>query len=573
MLVFKKVRWRNFFSYGTHFTEISLNSHRSTLILGRNGAGKTTLIDALTFSLYGHAFRNCNKPLIPNSINGRDCVVEIEFSEGSVEYMVRRGLNPAIFEIYKNGNLVNQDAKSLDYQKYLQENILKMDFRAFSQVVVLASTSYTPFMDLKAAEKRAVIEELLNLSIFSLMNKVIKEHVGQIESELTSLNSKKELLEEKVRLQKSYVATLVQRNSEVIDEKVADIVKNEANIDQLQSEIYTLQSEANALLETVKDQSSMEKKCGMLEDCQRKIEGQDKKIVKEHRFFLDNAKCPTCSQEIDESFRQSKIDEKSQKHAQMAEALTKLSQELSAVNDRLCEIQRVLDTVASKQSEIATRQASICATSRYIENLRRDVESLKSKSEPRSAEEEQKLQSLQSEIETLEASRKENIENRHLYEIAVGLLKDTGIKAKIIKQYLPFLNKCINDYLQAMDFFVHFSLDENFSEHIKSRYRDLFQFSSFSQGEKLRINLALVFSLREIARLKNSLNCNLLILDEVMDASMDQQGNEDLLRILQTLDKNLNIFVVSHRSEHLSDKFSRTLRAEKLGNFSKLTVI
>lgn len=565
MLKFEQLSFKNFLSTGDKATVIKLDNSSATLIVGANGAGKSTMLDALSFALFGKPHRNITKPQLVNSINNKHCEVEVIFSIGKNRYRVFRGIKPNRFEIYKNDTLLNQESHSRDYQKVLECNILKLNHKSFHQVVVLGSSSFIPFMKLPTGQRRGVIEDLLDINIFTKMNTLTKERFSKLKNEINASSNQIMILEEKIRLQRKHIDDLKQ-----IDLNQA--AKNEKKVQELEDEIELLKSR-NETLKTDFDErypkvSSALK--DMLDD-KNKLHHEEthfksniKTIVKEAKFYEKNHECPTCTQKIDLDFKKTKQDELKQRAESVSKSLESTKEEL---NNLTAEISRI----SKEQDELNEIQNNIRSNSISIDNLTNQVTSLESNKDTQSidtTEAEEALNFDIGEVSRIDSERKKQSHVKAYFEAIFELLKDTGIKTKIIRQYLPVMNKLINQYLQILDFFVSFNLDESFNETIKSRHRDTFSYSSFSEGEKQRIDLALLFSWRHIAKMKNSANTNLLILDETFDSSMDADGVDNLIKILHTLRKDTNVFIISHKQDLLDGKFPAKIEFKKNNNFS-----
>ena len=568
MIVFHTIRWKNFLSTGNVFTEIKLDQHQNTLIVGENGAGKSTILDALTFALFGKPYRNINKPLIVNSINGKECLVELEFTTGSKRYLVRRGIKPNIFEIHVAGNLVNQDARAKDYQDMLERIILKMNYKSFTQIVILGTASFTPFMQLKAQDRREVIEDLLDIQIFSNMNAIVKDKIKTIQGDLGEYKIRLEAVKEKIDLHKKHLEELKRNNQEMVDAKRAEIANTKHQIVELETTNRALQAEVDLLLTEIGDESVFRSKHQKLGTLEARIESNMKKVEKEAAFYVDNDSCPTCKQAMSPDHKHTMETECNEKLAEFRKGLAKLEEEKNGVIQRLAEISRVNARVQQLGKDIANTVSSVVHARRYIDLLEREVDKL-NESRTVSPESHDQSKALFDELTDYIEKRKKATEEKQYLDIAAQLLKDGGIKSKIIKQYLPIINKLVNKYLAAMDFFVNFTIDEEFNEMIKSRHRDDFSYENFSEGEKQKIDLALLLTWRAIARMKNSVNTNLLVLDETFDSSLDTKGTDALLEILHALPENTNIFVISHKDQ-LHDKFNNSIRFEKKQNFSRI---
>jgi DNA repair exonuclease SbcCD ATPase subunit len=569
MILFKKVRFKNFGSFGNNFTEIVLDSKPTTLVCGTNGNGKSfALLDSITFALFGKPFRKINIPQLPNSINKKDCLVELEFTIGKVSYLIRRGLNPKIFEIIQDNVLLNQTSKTKDYQRYLEEDILKMTFKSFTQVVILGSTSFIPFMQLTAADRRAVIEDILDIGIFSEMNVVLKEKVSQMKTKQQTLENKLEILVEKERVIRGYISNLEKMKKETDDERKEKIKEYEQNIEDLKSERLPYEKELNDLEEIVKDINTIQKNITSFNTIQGRLEENLEKVNSEILFHESNHVCETCKQIISDDVKNKCISEKTEKLKEIESGIEKAKQSLKKYNEEL--------KVAQDQNKkITSLKFKISSIDDRISNIQKDINKLNipTKTSNTDIENERKnLDKITSDKNKIKSDLTKMTEDEEYMNVVGTLLKDSGIKAKIIKYYLPIINKLINKYLSSMDFFVKFNLDEEFNETIKSRHRDDFSYASFSEGEKMRIDLSLLLCWREIARMKNSVSCNLLILDEVFDSSLDSGGTEEFMKLLQVLGKNSNIFVISHKTDQLIDKFSTILSFEKKNNFSRMVL-
>ena len=569
MIKFEKVRWKNFLSTGLNFTEINLTKSPNTLIIGNNGAGKSTILDALCFGLFGKPFRKINKPQLPNSINQADCVVEIEFSIGKKQYKVVRGIKPNTFEVYCNGILVDQDAKAKDYQEHLEKFILKLNYKSFTQVVILGSASFVPFMQLSPADRRAIIEDLLDIQIFSSMNGVVKEKMAVIKDTSTKNKYEMDLTSEKINFQKQSIEEHRKHNDAEIEKKQKDITDSEEQVKKLNKDIVLIQKHIDVLNSKISDQMSMQKKSGKLVQLESKLESRLKKIEKEVGFYHDNSDCPTCKQGIEQEFREQQITTLNNTKVEVNDALTGIAKQIAETSDRIDAIQKIIQHIQSHNNEIVKHNSTITAVNNFIGKLQSEINELSNRKD-NLEEENAKLKELKTELAALVAKQEELANEKQYYEFAGNLLKDTGIKTKIIRQYLPIMNKLINKYLTAMDFFVNFNINESFEETIKSRHRDEFSYANFSEGEKMRIDLALLFTWRQIAKLKNSTNTNLLILDEVFDSSLDGVGTEEFLKLIHEMGNDTNIFVISHKGDQLFDKFRSIIKFEKKNNFSQV---
>jgi len=567
-LQFKTIRWCNFLSTGSQFTEVKLDTSPTTVIVGENGSGKSTILDALCYALFNKAFRDVNKPQLCNSINGKGMVVEVEFCIGSKEYKIVRGVKPNLFEIYLNDVLINQDAAARDYQKYLEDHVLKLNYKSFTQIVILGSASFTPFMQLPTAHRREVIEDLLDIKIFSVMNDALKEKQAGLKVKLTDLDNKIELGKSKVKLQQSYIATLEQdkqKKSKEIEETIShsnnQIELFTANVDSVSSLVETLK-------ETITDNAECELKEKQLLSLAGKLESKLEKIKKEVSFYHDNDTCPTCSQTLDEDFKSETIQCHNETLAEVEHAIDDIKSQIQGIQHRLQEIRTVKDSIADNNDIIITNNNFIIAEQNYIRKLEKEIQGTAT-SAANIDEEKAKLKVIAKEVVSASEEKSVLIEERHYLDIAGLLLKDTGIKTTIIKQYLPVINKLVNKFLQVLEMFVHFELDETFAEVIKSRHRDTFSYASFSEGEKARIDISILLAFRTIAKMKNTANTNLLIMDEIFDSSLDINGTDFVMNLLNTLGDDSNVVVISHR-DALFDKFSNVIKFEKIQNFSRI---
>jgi len=566
MIIFEKLRWKNFLSTGNTFTEIDLTSAKTNLIIGSNGAGKSTILDALTFSLFGKPFRKINKPMLVNSINEKDCLVEIEFKIGANRFHIKRGIKPAKFEIWQNNAMLDQSSTTVDYQKQLEQTILKMNYKSFTQIVVLGSSTFVPFMRLPLAARREIIEDILDIQIFSVMNMMLKDKVKSSNEELKDTDYKINLAEEKINLQRNHLEYILQKKEEDITSKQNEIQKFLDEEEECVKNISFLNTKIESLSQEIEAYASASSKLKTLNNLKGKLQQKFSTYRNQHKFFSENTTCPTCNQSITDELKNTNLstimntindlkvgfDEMElaiKLEEEKEDKFLSLSKEISAVNS---EVYKNNLNVSMLQKQVKTNMDS-------IEILRND--------QSNSSEAKEKLKYCEEEFNNLKKSLSAIKKDRDTLLAATQLLKDNGIKTRIIKRYLPAMNKLINQYLQSMDFYVNFTLDENFEETIKSRYRDSFSYESFSEGEKARIDIALLLTWRSIAKLKNSVDTNLLILDEIFDGSLDQNGTGELGWILRTFDDNTNVFVISHK-ENLDGKFERTLLCEKIKNYS-----
>ena len=572
MILFKYIKWRNVLSTGNNWTEIKLNKAKSTLIVGENGSGKSTILDALTWSLYGKAFRKINKLQMINSINGKGSEIHVEFSIGKDNYKIEREIKKygsSRFEIYKNDKLIDQAANSRDYQEYLERHILKMNHRSFCQIVVLGSATFMPFMQLSATHRREVIEDLLDIEIFTTMNTLLKEKVSTNKECLTKTTYEADLINEKIDLQSDYVKTVQQDNDKRIQQHRDKLEQSHLEIQQYQSDIDTLDNQVYDLNKSIEDRDTVSKKKKKIEQLEYKLRDKVSSLDKEIDFYHNHDECPTCQQGLDSEFVEHKVDKQKCKKQEVEEAVDQLQGEYKVVVDRMSEITDTQQQVNDLLTEINTNNSNINAVNKMIESIHKDIDDLQSKDND-AGDVKAKLAALKQELEASQNRREELSTEKSVLDIAQLILKDSGIKTKIIKQYVPVMNKLINKYLAAMDFFVQFELDENFNETIKSRFRDEFSYASFSEGEKLRIDLALLFTWRAIAKLRNSVSTNLLIMDEVFDSSLDGTGTEEFMKVLNTLVDDANIFIISHKGDQLFDRFHSIIKFEKIKNFSRV---
>ena len=563
MIEFKYVRWKNFLSTGNQFTEIQLDRNNTTLIIGENGAGKSTILDALCFGLFGKPFRNINKAQLLNSINNSAALVEVEFSIGTKKIKVIRGIKPNVFEIYINGKMYNQDANARDYQKYLEQQILKLNYRSFTQVVILGSSTFIPFMQLKARQRREVVEDILDIQIFSLMNMLLKQELKSIGEDQRENNYNYDLTEEKVSLKQQYIENVKNNRDNLIKEKNDLLQGNEEEVHKKNASITMLNGSNEELLSEIQDQSKVNKNQEKLKTIRTTLTEKKNSNSKMVKFFQENDDCPTCEQPLNNADEMIKV--KQAEVNKFTNALDELKEAINKTESRQKEISAIVDKIRENEVTVAKENSSIVQLEKFNSTLLSEIAQLESGDVGK--EDLKELKKLRTHLKVLEKQTSKLREDQTYAEAARNMLMDTGIKTKIIKQYLPIMNKLINTYLTSMEFYVNFTLDENFSETIKSRYRDEFTYASFSEGEKMRIDLALLFTWRAVAKMKNSTNTNLLILDEIFDSSLDGAGTDEFLKILNTLG-NENVFVISHKQDMLVDKFRSTIRFEKVKNFS-----
>ena len=568
MIIFKTVKWKNFLSTGNTFTEIELNKDSTNLIIGENGAGKSTILDALCFGLFGKAFRNINKMQLVNTVNGSAALVEVEFSIGSKNIKVIRGIKPNVFEIYINDKMYNQDANARDYQKYLEQQILKLNYRSFTQVVILGSSTFVPFMQLKARHRREVVEEILDIQIFSLMNMLLKQRLKTIDDDYREIDYKYNLMEQEVNLKEKYVKDLQENKRMLLVDKSNLLAGNEEEVFKKKRKISDLQDDIDSMHIKISHASEIEEKFTKLKDIQSQLKEKHRAHSRLVGFFESNKDCPTCQQHIDEIFKSTMISKKQNEADKLSKGMDDLQDELNTTKSKIIVINEVNKNIQSKNVDIAKENSSMSELIKFNATLQSEIDHL----ETGNVEENDinKIEELKQSLKDLSTKKSDLREEKTYAEASRSMLTDTGIKTKIIKQYLPIMNKLINTYLTSMEFYVNFTLDENFEETIKSRYRDDFSYTSFSEGEKMRIDLALLFTWRAVAKMKNSTNTNLLILDEIFDSSLDGTGTDEFLKILNTLGDE-NVFVISHKQDQLVDKFRNTIRFEKIKNFSHIS--
>ena len=569
MINFNKVRWKNFLSTGQVMTEVDLKRNPATLIVGENGSGKSTILDALTFSLFGKAFRNIKKPQLINSINEQNALTEVEFSIGKKHFLVRRGIKPNLFEIEVDGVMINQDSKARDYQEHLEKNILKLNYKSFTQIVILGSSSFVPFMQLKSNDRRVIIEDLLDIEVFSTMNLLLKNKISDLKQEVNLNELEMSKTENAIELQEDYISKMKQNNEQLISANQEKINKSNGDIASYNLQISDIETRIVSLNKLVENFDQQQNKQRKLEKYEDEINKNLKKVEKEIEFYRQNTDCPVCKQTIDEDHRECEISEKQKKKTELDDAVIKIAEELQLSIKSIQEMTETQKSITDFQSEITKHNASISAINQYIQKVNEEIQTLNENGAD-VADASKKLKKLKSDQKNLLTLKEQYSNMSSIYDVASVLLKDGGIKTTIIKKYLPIMNKLINKYLASMDFYVSFNLDENFNETIKSRFRDEFTYASFSEGEKMRIDLALLFTWRAIAKLKNSMSTNLLILDEVFDSSLDEDGTSDFLKILHSLGNESNVFVISHKGEVLYDKFKNMIKFEKHKNFSRI---
>ena len=570
IIIFKNLRYRNFLSTGDNFTEIALNKSRSTLIVGQNGAGKSTMLDALSFALFGKAHRNINKNQLINSINNKAMLVEVEFDIGPASYKIVRGVKPNKFEIWKDGNLINQDSHNKEYQKVLEQNILKLNHKSFHQIVVLGSSSFIPFMQLPAQHRREVIEDLLDINVFSKMNQILKEKASVLKENLKQNEHSIELVETRLLSQSKYLRDIQAINTAQREEKRSEITAAQKECAALSAEVEILERQIHLLLPSAESAlNSARRQIEKIKEYETSFKTKAKSIAKEVKFFAENTDCPTCGQHIEDSLRKGKTDLGTEKAKELNEAIAKASDAKRALEDSESEALSELQQVSDWQNQVLVNNQVISRLQSSVTKLQKEIEEMNNTGNDLE-EAQRQLQQLQEEKNNLFEAKHEQNEQFSYHTICFELLKDTGIKTKIIKQYLPVINNLVNKYLQVLDFYVSFHLDDTFKESIRSRYRDEFSYDSFSEGEKQRIDLALLFTWRMVAKMKNSIATNLLILDETFDSSLDADGVDNLTKILETLDDDTRVFIISHKGDLLDGKFDDKIEFVKHKNFSKI---
>ena len=567
MIVFKKLSYKNFLSTGNQPNTLILNKSTTTLIVGKNGEGKSTCLDALCFGLFGKPFRNINKNQMINSINGKNALVEIEFSIGQKEYKIIRGIKPNIFEIYMDGVLMNQDAASRDYQKILEQQILRLNYKTFTQVVILGSASFVPFMQLPSNQRREVIEDILDIKIFSTMNSLLKERSNATKDEINRVEAALSLAKQKVESQQAIIKTISEAKSSAIESILSKISSNSAEILSIEGEIELILSEIDTLKGSINDKETVSEDIDKAKSIKSKLLQKIETCEHQSQFFNEHDVCPSCDQGIPEEHKSKIVEELNSKLLEQNGKVGELETILSNLNEKLSNIAQVQSQITEKNIELSTRNSAITLLNKQVKTLQAEAESTKTDT-ANIDEEKSKLKDLAKDALDNINRKKELDSDKELQEIAGALLRDTGIKTAIIREYLPVMNKLINQYLNQMDSYIHFELDEAFNETIKSRFRDEFTYASFSEGEKMRIDLAILFTWRQIAKLKNSVNTNLLMLDEIFDSSLDVNGTDYFLNLMNTLGENANVFVISHKGDQLFDKFRSVIKFEKRNDFS-----
>ena len=568
MIYFENLGWKNFLSTGREWTNLDLSQNPATLIIGENGSGKSTMLDALTFALYGRPFRKINKPQLVNSVNKRDCVVQVEFRVGGTSYTVRRGMNPSLFEIYVRGELLDQDAKMRDYQERLEKNILKINYKSFTQIIVLGSSTFLPFMKLNPGHRREVIEDLLEIEVFSLMNNLLRVRIAENQSLLSENNIASTLVQEKISLQEKYIREVEEIKNDKIVETERSLEENREKLVSNESKVSDLLGDQEMIQTFLEERAQMITDYNMFQGLKTKIDDRVRKIKDEISSYREMGICGVCKQEVSDDHKHDIIDEKSTEMIECEEGLVQLNDTLSAIKGSIEEFDKykeLSDAIDEKVNKLDTESNSI---RKYIDMLVRDIEYL-GKVQNKAGQDREKLDGYRHQLTARDSEAFELRDSKQYLTVASDMLKDTGIKTLIVKQYLPIMNKLINKYLTDMDSYFDFHLDENFNEVIRANFRDTFTYDSFSEGEKMRIDLALLFTWRAIAKMKNSANTNLLILDEVFDSSLDTNGTEEFLKILQGMGSS-NVFIISHKGDTLNEKFDDVIKFEKVKNFSKI---
>lgn len=569
MIVFKNIKYKNFLSTGNTPIEVKLNKTNTTLIVGANGSGKSTLLDALCFVLFNKPFRIIKKEQMINTVNNGDCLIELEFEVGTNSYLVRRGIKPNIFEIYQNDKLLNQDASSLDYQKYLENNIMRLNYRSFLQVVLLGSSSYEPFMKMKPRYRREVVEEILDIRVFGLMDLILRPQQSELTRNVTDLSHKCDLIESKYETELKHYNAISDLNMNDLDGKKRLLEKNgQANYDY-NRKIDKLNDELERHRDSIKDQSKEQAKMTKLSKLEAKIEQNLETHKKNLDFFEQNDNCPTCTQSIELDFKGEKIKLEEGKLSTLNEGMTQIMSEISKQEEHLNAMDKISKKVYEMNVEVSKLQTSVEELDKYSNNIHEEIKSLQNK-QTDGRDIEKQLEQLKIDLEESKVERDKILDQQKYVNVLRTILNDKGAKSQIIKKYVPIMNNLINQYLQSMEFFISFHLDEEFNETVKSRFRDTFNYNNFSEGEKMRIDLALLFTWRHIAKMKNSVNTNLLILDEIFDSSLDGQGTDDFFKIIKTMTKE-NIFIISHKGDILFDRFTEVVRFEKFKNFTRLS--
>lgn len=568
MIEFKTIKWKNFLSTGNNFTEVNLNEHNKTLIVGENGAGKSTILDALCFGLFNKPFRKINKPQLVNSINLADCRVEIEFTIGKIDWKINRGMKPTVFEIYKNGIQLDQSASAADQQKWFEQNVLKLNYKSFTQIVVLGSSTFIPFMQLPAAGRREVIEDILDIRIFSTMNSILKDRVKENKEAVSEIDYAISILKEKVDVQKRFIEDLKQQgqNNVVLWEDEIDKMKVDIESNQLELERYM--RDIDTMTQQMNEFPNPQKELDKLNEFHIKFRSKIKDMENEIKFLTSNDVCPTCNQDITEEFKESNINQDKEKISKLDAALEDIGSKEKSLNETLHKRNLIQKEITQVQGKINNCFSTINWKQNKVKETQEKIDSLKNNTDNVDRERE-KMKTLIEQGKGQELQRRQITKRSTELKIIADILKDGGVKSTIIRKYLPVMNTLINKHLQELEFYVNFNLDDTFNETIKSRFRDEFSYASFSEGEKMRIDLALLFTWREVAKLKNSVNTNILILDEIFDSSLDSNGTTDFINILRTVTEGNNVFVISHKEDMLHDKFDNVIQFKKVKNFSK----
>ena len=570
MIIFKTLKWRNFLSTGNQFTEVNFQDAKTNLIVGTNGSGKSTILDALTFVLYNKPFRKINKPQLANSVNEKDCLVEIQFDVGKREYKVVRGIKPNVFEIWIDGNKEDQDAATQDQQKKLEESILKLNYKSFTQTVILGSATFVPFMQLTSANRREIVEDLLDIKIFSTMSSILKEKMRRTNELIREHSIKKDMIEDKIEMQESFIADLDKSGKERIEQKESSLVEIETEVDELNGEnektILLIENDLQPKLEELNNTNNTLRKLGQI---RAKLEQKIQTIVSEHKFFQENTVCPTCTQSIEEEFRLNKIVDIEEKSKELNEGYRELEDTINVEQEKDKLFASYSTKINKLNNDISHNNVKISGLYRQSKNLRNEIQEITEQIQNRNTER-KVLEKLINDLGSIEKDRSKQKEQVNYYEFAHSLMKDGGVKSKIIKKYLPLMNQQINKYLQMMDFYINFTLDEEFKEVIKSPVHEDFSYESFSEGEKMRIDLSLLFTWRDIARLRNSASTNLLILDEIFDSSLDGAGTDFFTNIIKYVVSDAHVFVISHKTDDLIDKFDKVIKFDKVKGFSKM---
>ena len=568
MILFHKIRWKNFLSTGNQFTEVDFEKHNTNLIIGTNGSGKSTVLDALTFGLFNKPFRKINKPQLVNATNEKDCVVEIEFSVNGKSYLVRRGIKPNIFDIEIDGNVIHKQSDDRSNQKILEENILKVNYKSFTQIVILGSSTFVPFMQLTSSNRREVIEDLLDIRIFSAMNAIIKDNIREKKEQIKSLDLKKDTLKDKMKMQQDFIEELENRGNANIDSNNEKISKLDEELDEYMKQNVVLEEDIQRYTKEQEEVTGAADKLVKLNNLKGKLSQKVGTITKEHKFFTENTVCPTCTQDIEEEFRVNRIEDAQNKAKELKDGYEELEKTIKSEQQRERQFIALSKEITKLTHGISQNNTRISLNQRQIRDLEHEIQTITSNLQNRNTEHE-KLDEFKKNLHVTTEELVNKKQEIVYYDFAYSLLKDDGVKTKIIKKYLPFINQQVNRYLQMMDFYINFHLNEEFNETVKSPIHEDFSYSSFSEGEKMRIDLALLFTWREVARLKNSVNTNLLIMDEVFDSSLDGFGTDEFLKIICYIIKDANIFVISHKSD-LHDKFDNIIKFDKNKGFSRM---